>query len=260
MDKIETKEFAFYRFRQLAGHAEVVHFVSSGMRNIGFSEGGNAGQIRQNRLLLARAVGIDPERWVTGHQIHSDRIAVVTGEDAGRGGLDRISRLPDTDGLVTDRRGICLMVLSADCVPVLLYDPWKKVIAAVHAGWRGTAAHIAAKAVTVMKDRFGCLPERILAGIGPSIGPCCFEVDEKVAGVFRELFSSERDIVVPGQREGKFQVDLWEANRMELIETGVKNSNIELAGMCSVCHSDRFFSYRRDGIEAGRFGAGICLK
>ncbi len=260
MDKIETKELVFYRFRQLAGHAEVVHFVSSGMKNIGFAEDGDAGQIRQNRLLLAQAVGIDPERWVTGHQIHSDRIAVVSREDAGRGGLDKISRLPDTDGLVTDQKGICLMVLSADCVPVLLYDPYKKVIAAVHAGWRGTAARIAMKAVTVMKDRFGCLPERILAGIGPSIGPCCFEVNEEVARVFCELFPSEGGIVIPGRREGKFQVDLWEANRMELIEAGVKNSHIEIAGMCSVCHPDRFFSYRRDGVKAGRFGAGICLK
>jgi len=260
MDKIETKGVVFYRFRQLSGQAEVTHFVSSGMQSIGFSEDADAGQIRQNRLLLAEAAGIDPECWVTGHQVHSDRIAVVTRKEAGRGGLDKVSRLPDTDGLVTGERGICLMVLSADCVPVLLYAPDRQVIAAVHAGWRGTAARIVAKAVAVMRERFGCLPERMLAGIGPSIGSCCFEVNGDVARVFRELFPAERGIVVPGRREGKFQVDLWEANRRELMEAGVKSANIEIAGMCSVCHPDRFFSYRREGVKAGRFGAGICLK
>lgn len=257
---VEDERFPFYQFVHLGNCSGIRHFVSSGVKSIGFQEDAGDGQIRQNRLLLAQAVGFDPECWVTGHQVHSDRITVVTRKEAGRGGLDKMSRLPDTDGLVTDEQGICLMVLSADCVPVLLYDPSQQVIAAVHAGWRGTAARIAAKAVAVMKECFGCLPERILAGIGPSIGPCCFEVNEDVARVFRELFPAERGIVIPGRREGKFQVDLWEANRMELMEAGVKSANIEIAGMCSVCHPGRFFSYRREGGKAGRFGAGICLK
>ena len=214
--------------------------------------------IRQNRLSLAKAVGFAAERLVTAHQVHSARVGVVTAGDAGRGALDKESRLPETDALVTAEAGVCLMVLSADCVPVLLYDPVGRVAAAVHAGWRGTVARIAVETVEVMKERFGSRPENVLAGIGPSIGKCCFEVDEEVAARFRHLLP-EGNVVFAGKTPGKFQVDLWEANRQELLAAGLKPEHIEVAGMCTVCHPGRFFSYRRDGKAAGRFGAGIVL-
>ena len=251
-------EFPFYRFLHLSACPGVSHFVSSGAKNIGFSEEGDAGLIRQNRLSLAKAVGFDAERLVTAHQVHSARVGMVTAGDAGRGALDKESRLPETDALVTAEAGVCLMVLSADCVPVLLYDPVGRVAAAVHAGWRGTVARIVVETVEVMKERFGSRPENVLAGIGPSIGKCCFEVDEEVAARFRHLFP-EGNVVFAGKAPGKFQVDLWEANRQELLAAGLKPEHIEVAGMCTVCHPGRFFSYRRDGKAAGRFGAGIVL-
>ncbi|MDE5612860.1 MAG: peptidoglycan editing factor PgeF, partial [Odoribacter sp.] len=241
-----------------SGCPGVNHFVSSGAKNIGFSEEADADLIRQNRLSLAKAVGFEAERLVTAHQVHSARVGVVIAGDAGRGALDKESRLPDTDALVTAEAGVCLMVLSADCVPVLLYDPVGRVVAAVHAGWRGTVARIVVEAVEMMKERFGSRPEDVLAGIGPSIGKCCFEVDEEVAARFRCLFPEE-DVVFAGKAPGKFQVDLWEANRKELLSVGLKPKHIEVSGMCSVCHPGHFFSYRRDGKAAGRFGAGIVL-
>ena len=152
------------------------------------------------------------------------------------------------------------MVLSADCVPVLLFEPEKRVVAAVHAGWRGTAAEIVGVTVRVMQEHFGCDLQRVVAAIGPSIGKCCFEVGEEVARVFQQLFPGNQAIVGLGKQPGKYQVDLWEANRKELLACGVKNENIEVAGMCSVCHPDLFFSYRREGEKAGRFGAGIGMK
>ena len=260
MKLVNNPVFPFYLFDHFSGQKNILHFVSSAEKNIGFTDESSAEIICKNRRDLAQAVGFDPGSLVSAHQVHSANVAIVTEAEAGRGALDKISRLPDTDALVTDRKNICLMVLSADCVPVLLFDPHKKVIAAVHAGWRGTAARIVAKAVMVMKNHFGCLPEQILAGIGPSIGPCCFEVNDEVAQIFRDLCSLQPEIITPGRCAGKFQVNLWEANRLQLIETGVKNANIEIAGMCSFCHPDHFFSYRRDGVKAGRFGAGISLK
>ncbi|MFR4044865.1 MAG: polyphenol oxidase family protein, partial [Odoribacter splanchnicus] len=127
-------------------------------------------------------------------------------------------------------------------------------------GWRGTAANIVVETVRVMQENFGCDPQRVVAAIGPSIGKCCFEVGEEVARVFQQLFPGNQAIVGLGKQPGKYQVDLWEANRKELLACGVKNENIEVAGMCSVCHPDLFFSYRREGEKAGRFGAGIGMK
>lgn len=251
--------FPFYRFRHFSECPGLVHFVSSGEKNIGFSGETDSRLIRENRLALADAVGFPPESWVTAHQVHSANVTVVTGKEAGRGSMDKESRLPDTDALITNEPGVCLMVLSADCVPVLLYDPVRKVVAAVHAGWRGTVAQIVVRTVTAMVEQFGCYPADIRAGIGPSIGKCCFEVGEEVATHFRGLFPGNERIVSVGEKAGKYQVDLWEANRQELLGAGLMAGHIEVAGMCSVCHPEHFFSYRRDGKSAGRFGAGIML-
>lgn len=260
MTRVEYGDFPFYQFQNLMSSTGVLHFVSSGAKNIGFSDDSPSQIIAGNRRSLAGCVGFDPGCWVSGHQVHSANVAVVASADSGRGALDKESRLPDTDALVTAEENVCLMVLSADCVPVLLYDPECRVVAAIHAGWKGTAADIAGETVKVMRETFGCRPEVILAGIGPSIGRCCFEVGEEVAGVFRGLFPPSAEIVRAGKKSGKHQVDLWEANRLDLLGAGLKTQHIEVAGMCTVCHPDHFFSYRRDGKQAGRFGAGIALR
>lgn len=256
MLKVVRGNFPFYRFERLGDDRSLLHFVSSGERTIGFSGDTEEKVVRSNRRDLAEAVGFDAAFCVTGRQVHSAHVAVVTAVDSGRGALDAESRLPDTDALVTSCKGVCLMVLSADCVPVLLYEPERRVVAAVHAGWRGSAAGIVAKTVELMRGRFACRPERIRAGIGPSIGKCCFEVGKEVAGVFEDSFVGT---VLPGRSGQKCHVDLWEANRRQLLQSGLVDSHIEIAGMCTVCHPDRFFSYRRDGRAAGRFGAGIML-
>ena len=260
MEKLLSGDFPFYRFRNLSAYPELMHFVSSGVKNIGFSDRENPEIIQHNRRSLAEAAGFEVERLITARQVHSATVRIVTAEEAGRGALDRESRIPATDALVTNQPGICLMVLAADCVPVLLFEPEKRVVAAVHAGWRGTAAEIVGVTVRVMQEHFGCDPQRVVAAIGPSIGKCCFEVGEEVARVFQQLFPGNQAIVGLGKQPGKYQVDLCEANRKELLACGVKNENIEVAGMCSVCHPDLFFSYRREGEKAGRFGAGIGMK
>lgn len=259
MIKIEHKVFPFYQFENMGELPGIRHFVSSGVKSIGFSDRVDPVRIRHFREELAQAVGFDPARVVMGHQVHSDRVAVVTEADAGKGALARDNCLAETDALVTNRVGICLTVLSADCVPVLLCDPFRQVVAAVHAGWRGTAAGIVGRTVGVMHDKFGCCPEQVYAGIGPSIGKCCFEVGEDVARIFYQLLPACAGIVSKGKNPGKFQIDLWEVNRQQLLACGLIPSHIEVAGMCTVCHPDAFFSYRKDREGAGRFGAGILL-
>jgi len=249
----------YYTFPLLSSWPGLVHFVSSGAADIGFSGREDHRTVEAHRRILLEEAGLRAEQLVTAEQVHSARVRVVGAPEKGRGALDRESRLPATDALVTAEEGICLMVLSADCVPVLLYEPACRVVAAVHAGWRGTAARIVERTVGVMQRQFGCRPERIRAGIGPSIGPCCFEVGEEVAQVFRGLYPRLPEIVRPAATTGKYRVNLWETNRQELLGAGLLSAHIEVAGMCSKCHPDHFFSYRRDGEKAGRFGAGIAL-
>lgn len=260
MRLIENKSFPYYTFGQFAGLKDLTHFITAGKKNIGYSDEVPVGVITRNRQELAKAVGFEIGNLVTAHQVHSTNVAVVTGKDAGRGALDRESRLPETDALVTDCTNLCLMVLSADCIPVLLFEPQKQVIAAIHAGWRGTAGEIVAKTVQVMQERFGCAPDRIYAGIGPSIGPCCFEVGCEVADIFRESFPDQPEMVTQGKKADRWMVDLWQANRTALLKSGLHADRIEVAGWCSVCGPQNFFSYRREGKMAGRFGAGIMMR
>jgi YfiH family protein len=146
------------------------------------------------------------------------------------------------------------MLRFADCTPVLLVDPKQRAVAAVHAGWRGSAVRAAGAAVEALQERFGSQPWDIIAGIGPAIGPCCYTIGQDVVDAFADR---------PGllaQAEGQVKLDLWEANRQALVEAGVDAEHIEVASICTQCHSDRFFSHRANGGEpAGRFAAVIRL-
>jgi YfiH family protein len=144
------------------------------------------------------------------------------------------------------------MLRYADCTPVLLADPERRVVAAVHAGWRGSAVRAAGAAVEALLDAFGSRPQDIVAGIGPAVGPCCYTVGQDVVEAFgdrSELFSEDQ------------KLDLWTANRQALIEAGVPADQIEVAGICTQCQADRFFSHRANqGQPAGRFAAVIRLE
>lgn len=218
--------------------------------NLGRGGSDPAENVRENYRRACSAIGVNSDNLVFAKQVHGCNIKVVgrhdSGRDAGEAG--------DWDGLATNETGVPLVTLYADCVPIFLFDPVKKVIALVHSGWRGTAGRIGAAAVKLLTDRFGSKPGDILAGIGPSIGVCCFEVDGDTAGIFREAFGEAGDIVHEAGR-GKYSVDLWEANALILAGSGVNPSNIEIARICTSCNSDMFFSYRKDRGRTGRNAA-----
>lgn len=204
--------------------------------------------VRENRRRFTDALGIREQQLITTRQVHG-RDALVVDAD-----FRPADPLPAADVQVTDQPGWVLTMRYADCVPVLLVDPERPAVAAVHAGWRGTQVRAAGAAVDLLRDRFGADPAALLAGIGPSIGPCCFEVGDEVAVQFADRPSGL--LPRPGCRP---HLDLWELNRLALVEAGVRPDRIELAGLCTRCRSDLFFSHRAHGFPGGRFMATIGL-
>jgi len=227
--------------------------------NLAFHVGDDPETVIGNRRIVCGVLGAELSQMVAARQVHGNHIAVVDSGDAGRGALSLETAFSETDGMVTSQSGLLLATFYADCVPIFILDPVKKVIATVHAGWKGTVGRIGAAALRRMKDAYGCNASDCLTGIGPSIGPCCYEVDEPVISRFRQEFgSAEKILEFTG--EGKARLDLWQANRKVLVKAGVREDNVELSRICTCCNRDVFFSYRGNRGITGRMGAFIMLK
>ncbi len=180
-------------------------------------------------------------------QVHSDRLHVVSPpRESGQW-----TARPEGDALLSSETGVLVGVRTADCLPLLLVDPRARVVAAVHAGWRGSAKRIAAKSVEKLRDQFGARPEDIQVLIGPGIGPCCYEVGPDVAAEFDGAVS---------RREGRVCLDLVTANRTQLADAGVPEAQIHAAEMCTGCIAEQFYSYRREGAQAGRMLAVVGIR
>jgi len=208
--------------------------------------------IRANRAMLEEYFG--PEsRFVSVLQVHGEEIYRV--EEPRHLGWEDLEQVPRADALMTDRPGAVLTILTADCVPILLYDPVRRAVAAVHAGWKGSARRILAKTVRAMEEAYGSDPADLLAAIGPAIGGCCYEVGEEVAEPFAEIPGAVRRI--PGANP---HLDLKEVNLRQLLDAGVKRERIESSPVCTACEHERFFSYRREGGCDGRFMSCIMIE
>ncbi len=222
--------------------------------NLGSNTFDSPHSVEGNRSLLARAMGSRLDRLVTVKQVHGSDLLVI---DAPNPDFSHFHAL-ECDGIITNQPGVMIGVTVADCVPLLLFDPVKGVIAAVHAGWKGTAAEIGKKGVVALREVFGSAPGDILAAIGPAIGPCCYEVDQPVMDAFKKGASGwELDAAPRG--DGKWGLDLAAANRRQLKESGLLPENITVAEQCVSCNSDLFFSYRRDQGDTGRQMGFIML-
>ncbi len=209
-----------------------------------------------NRALLAEVTGIAAGKFLYASQVHSGDVKVID-EAAIHSGV--LSQSPRTDATITALPGICLMVMVADCVPLILFDPVKRISAVIHAGWRGTVQHITTNTIRTMVDRFGSNPADIIAGIGPSIGPCCYEVGGEVREFVQTSFGTTEGYLVRQIDSPKPHFDLWYANHKQLTDNGIKPGNIETSGLCTRCHPETFYSSRASGGVTGRFAAGICI-
>jgi hypothetical protein len=266
----QTNSLPIWLFRNLGKYNEVCHFISTRIGgfssppfkalNLGFHVGDNPEMVLKNRLLLSRVLGISPGSFTTVQQVHGHNVKIITEELKGSGAVNHDPAISEADAMVTNVPDACLLVLQADCVPVLLFDPQKRVIGAAHAGWKGTIRLVAQRVVSEMQEKFGCLPQNIVVGIGPAIGPCCFEVGPEVIAQAKSIFREKRGFISKETLDGKGYFNLWEANKMQLIQMGIPVGNIEVAGTCTSCRHNIFFSARRQGRKTGRFGAGIMLK
>ena len=174
-----------------------------------------------------------------------------------RDDMERIA----ADGLITNERGVTLVTFHADCVPLYFVDAKNKAIGMAHSGWRGTADKMAVEMLRRMNAEYGTDPKDVAAAIGPSIGPCCFQVDRPVVDIFRGNFDfADKYIRDDENVKGKYKIDLWGINREMLERAGVKAENIEVGGICTMCRPDEFYSHRVMGEARGTMGAFLFLK
>ncbi len=301
MIEFERGETRYVQFALFQQFPELVH--GSFMRHGGYSVSPHRGlnvsvsnddsfdNVLRNRLLALESLGIDDYPCATAWMVHSADVLALDGNEwddwrddwphrsytIGERELIWTSRpRRKADAIITKKRGVALAMSSADCAPLLFYDPIQEVIALTHAGWRGTARGIAAATVSAMREQFGCQPEHIYAGIGPTIGACCYEVTNEVRGLFlgERTFDSlpteeryrnlVRDSAVFSVVElagrSSLRLDLWETNRHQLLLSGLRPEHIEVSGICTSCQKEHFYSYRAEHGQTGRFPSILALR
>lgn len=225
--------------------------------NLSFTRGDDSATVRQNFDRFCAAIRVSAEDVVISAQTHTANVICVSAADRGRG-VTREKEYTDVDGLVTNDPHVVLCTQYADCVPLLFLDPVKRVVATSHAGWRGTAAGIAAVTVKKMEETYGCCPADILVGIAPSIGHCCFEVDSPVYEAFCQVEVFD-DTCYTDDGGGKYHIDLWQINRRWLLQAGVPAANVTVTDLCTRCHPDLFWSHRKTGDARGSLAAFLSL-
>lgn len=233
--------------------------------NMGLHVGDRNEDVVTNRERLAEALGWPFAAFTCAEQVHSDKVHIVTAEDAGRGRDSRQSALQDTDALVTNVRGVLLASFYADCVPLYFYDPVHEVVGLAHAGWKGTATEIACRTVETMQRAFGSDPAQLRGAIGPAIGICCYEVDGPVIDRMEALCSGFAnapaiDSMIRRMQDGKAMLDLKEINRQIMIKAGILPTRIELSSWCTSCRTDLLFSHRAENGATGRMASWIGME
>jgi YfiH family protein len=249
----------YYRFPGLADCGDLSHGIFTRLGgvsrfpfaalNLGSAVGDDPGAVQENHERVCRALGIRREALVTAHLKHTTRVLEVGSGQCG-------SCVGQADGLICKESGVYLSMRFADCVPLLLYDPVRRVAGIAHAGWRGTLDGVARSIAQAMIDS-GCRPDDIRVGVGPSIGPCCYEVGPEVVAAARQAGWPVEGLFRPGNG-ARPHLDLWEANRRQFLALGIEQ--IEVAGLCTACHTDEFYSHRAENGRTGRFGAVIGVR
>lgn len=243
--------------------------------NVGYHVGDDPEAVTENRARAVAVVGGTLDDLVAAEQVHGDRVEVVSVDHRGRGARGQSGSIPGADALITADPGAVLSMYFADCVPIFLVGPARRDAQAggpayvgglAHAGWKGTVARIGQRTVEAMASSYAVRPEEVVCVIGPSIGPCCYEVDEPVLGPLRRVFPEQWETLIqprlggkvgPG---GKAMLNLWEANRLALLAAGVRAENIVVAGLCTACRTDLFYSYRAERGRTGRMAALLRIE
>lgn len=222
--------------------------------NLSTARGDDPVHVEENKRRIAAALGVDVKRMFFAKQTHTTNVAVVTGEDAAR-------EFPETDGMITNVPGLCLVTFYADCVPLYFVDPVHKAIGLSHSGWRGTVHKMAQVTVRKMQEVFGTKPEELIAAIGPSICQDCYEVSEDVILEFRENYRKEywEDLFYQ-KLNGKYQLNLWKANEINFLEAGILKEHMAVTNLCTCCNPEILFSHRVAGTDRGNLSAFLAIR
>lgn len=218
--------------------------------NLGFSSQDDPAKVIANRKRVEKRFGLELRSLAI--QVHGGEVLVLKSKNA----LPDLDHIPEADAILSNIPGQAIPIFFADCVPIFVWDPVRNTGGVIHAGWRSTVKDIGPRSVETLESEFGSRSENLLVALGPSIGPCCFEVGSDVARMFEEKFGNE---VVSLKGDRNF-VDLWEANRRALELKGVNALHMELARECTSCIRDRYFSYRRDKGKTGRMAGVIVIQ
>lgn len=225
--------------------------------NISHKVRDDSARVQENRILLSRALGMDLNRVAYADQVHGDRVLKLGAANHPSEG----DSLGEGDGIITNEKGIPIMLLVADCLPIFFYDSTHQAVGLAHAGWRGTVSHIAAKTLLAMGETYGTRPEEVRAVLGPCIGVCCYEVGEDVLREFGEVFPWAQEVFKPSSAN-HWKLDLAESNARQLLEIGLKEENLIRSGLCTIRNNSLFYSHRAEAFDAhatGRFGAFMML-
>ena len=228
-----------------------VEFIDGGYADIFVTDKSVDAKSPEDMKKICADLNFNYDKFTDCIQIHSDKIVDVKNENTGQ--------REEADALITVVKDVPLAIYTADCVPIVIVDRRKKVVADIHAGWRGTHAKITTKTVDKMVSEYGCSTEDMFCFIGPSIGRCCYEVSEELINKFNTIITKENLKFYIIEKE-RYYLDLWEINKYFLKETGISDENIECCNLCTSCNNDRFFSYRKDNKTEKRIGTMVQIK
>jgi len=250
----------YLQFNNLSVLEHIQHFSSTRIGglssekldslNLGYTVNDNPKNVSANLESLASIFDFERTQMVSPKQTHSCNIGIVKSQH---------DIFPNTDALITNTPEICIFIRTADCVPILLFDPINKATAAIHSGWKSTIQEISKHTIDIMHKEFGTNPENLIAGIGPSIGPEVYEVGPEVIELFHNRFGEDH-IVTPIENSKKGLLNLWKVNKEILINSGIPENQIEVAEICTFSNPELFYSARRDGVKTGRLASGIMIK
>lgn len=222
--------------------------------NLSFTRGDEEVAVRENFRRMAKAIGVKEDSFVKAVQTHTTNVHKVTLEN-------KHEELQDVDGLITDVPGICLVTTYADCVPLFFIDSRHRAIGLSHSGWRGTVGKMGKETLRRMQEEYGTAPEDVVTAIGPSICQDCYEVSEDVIERFKEAFDSKYwDDLFYQKENKKYQLNLWRANEIILLEAGVREENIAVTNVCTNCNPDILFSHRASKGQRGALAAFLALQ
>ena len=228
--------------------------------NLSFDRGDDPARVLENFKRIGASMGVAVEDMVLSKQTHTTNVRVVTKEDKGKGVM-RERNYTDVDGMITNVPGICLVTSYADCVPLYFVDPVKKAIGLSHSGWRGTVGKIGKNTVQLMQENFGSKPEDLLAAVGPSVCMDCYEVSEDVIEQFKEAFEKKYwEVLFYKKENGKYQLNLWKANELIFLESGILPEHMAITNVCTHCNSKILYSHRTMGNNRGNLCAFLALK